>query len=251
MLDLVEETKSNLINDRVRLVWAGVEGWVGDRVQDVLRWIEEDHRLKDIHGDIVEIGVHHGKFFFMIDALARKGECSVAIDIWEDQRLNVDSSGCGSKDIFLRHVENIAPQSDIRIISGDSMSLKEADILASTINKKVRFLSVDGGHTVTHVVNDLSLAQNIIVPGGIIALDDFMGTCWPTVSEGFYRFMDRYNRRLAPFLIFQNKLWLTTYSEYSEVLASAVDFFARNEGQRWHTNWRYSHVGEFKVLIAF
>src|SRR5439155_4104777 len=65
-----------------------------------------------------------------------------------------------------------------------------------------------------HVCNDLTLAQEVLVPGGIIALDDFLGPHWPTVTEGFYRFMATRNRRLSPLLFFQNKLFLTTASEH-------------------------------------
>jgi hypothetical protein len=56
------------------------------------------------------------------------------------------------------------------------------------------------------------------VPGGILALDDYMSVHWPGVTEGFYRFMQSQNRRLKPFLYFQNKLFLTTVSEHGRCL---------------------------------
>jgi hypothetical protein len=57
-----------------------------------------------------------------------------------------------------------------------------------------------------------------LVPGGIVALDDYMSVHWPGVTEGFYRFMYSQNRRLKPFLYFQNKLFLTTVSEHAGCL---------------------------------
>jgi hypothetical protein len=46
-------------------------------------------------------------------------------------------------------------------------------------------LSIDAGHTILHACNDLSLAQEVLVPGGIVALDDYMSVHWPGITEGF------------------------------------------------------------------
>jgi len=56
----------------------------------------------------------------------------------------------------------------------------------------------DAGHTIQHACNDLHLVQEVLVPGGIVALDDHMSVHWPGVTEGFYRFMYTQNRRLKP-----------------------------------------------------
>jgi hypothetical protein len=45
-----------------------------------------------------------------------------------------------------------------------------------------------------------------------------MSVHWPGVTEGFYSFMQTGNRRLKPFLYFQNKLFLTTISEHAPCL---------------------------------
>lgn len=106
-----------------------------------------------------------------------------------------------------------------------------------------------GGHNVKHVINDMSLAQELIVPGGVILLDDFLGPHWPRVSEGFFEYMRVANRRLAPFLIFQNKLFLTTYSEHPQFSAKFRKLIDRAVGSEIHTRrWRYTQIGEHKVL---
>src|SRR5204863_3386019 len=104
----------------------------------------------------------------------------------------------------------------------------------------VKFLSVDAGHTVHHACNDLLLAQEVLVPGGIVALDDFMAALWPGVTEGFFRFMNSMNRRLRPFMYFQNKLFLTTISEhalYLQQFRAAAEAICGDEfrGDRWAT----------------
>ena len=76
------------------------------------------------------------------------------------------------------------------------------------------------------------------MPGGIIALDDYMSVHWRGVTEGFYRFMYSQNRRLKPFLYFQNKLFLTTVSEHAVVLQqfrTGIEALCGDEarGGRW------------------
>ena len=76
------------------------------------------------------------------------------------------------------------------------------------------------------------------MPGGVIALDDYMSVHWPGVTEGFYRFMYSGNRRLKPFLYFQNKLFLTTVSEHASYLKqfrTAIETFCADEVRsgRW------------------
>jgi hypothetical protein len=53
------------------------------------------------------------------------------------------------------------------------------------------------------------------VPGGIVALDDYMSLHWLGVTRGVLPLMASQNRRLKPFLYFQNKLFLTTVSEHA------------------------------------
>jgi hypothetical protein len=66
----------------------------------------------------------------------------------------------------------------------------------------VKFFSIDAGHAVQHACNDLALVQEVLVPGGIVALDDYMSVHWTEVTEGFCRFMYFQNRQLKPFLYF-------------------------------------------------
>lgn len=52
----------------------------------------KQHEL-GIFGSVGEIGVHHGKFLIPIVGNALAGEPAIAIDLFEDQSSNVDTSG--------------------------------------------------------------------------------------------------------------------------------------------------------------
>jgi Methyltransferase domain len=247
----MSETAPQLsLRDHNQIVFENIEGWVGDRVWMICDFIKQDQDRNNIAGDVAEIGVHHGKLFFLIAGIAGLESNLIAIDLFENQEKNIDQSGSGSKERFTDHLNshfsNLAPR--MRIHAKDSMDLSMSEI-STVFPNKVRVFSVDGGHTVAHVVNDLSFAQEVLTGRGSILLDDFMGPVWPSVSEGFFKYMNYFNRRLAPYLIFQNKLFLTTFSEHASVLAALREYLDHAVGSEIHDgSWRYTELCGYKVL---
>ncbi|MBA8878928.1 class I SAM-dependent methyltransferase [Phyllobacterium myrsinacearum] len=192
-----------------------------------------------------------GRNWGQFTAAARPNEKCIAIDLFDDQEKNLDHSGKGSLSIFTKHIDDYVPhlKSQITAISADSLSIIPTTIRDRLSSSGARLFSVDGGHTVKHVMNDMALAQELIVPGGVILLDDFLGPHWPSVSEGLFEFLRIANRRLAPFLTFQNKLFLTTYSEHPQIIAQTRKLLDRDLGTEIYTSkWRYAEIGEHKVL---
>jgi hypothetical protein len=238
------------ILEATQVAFDSIQGWVGDRIFQIVDFIKLYHEQRGIHGDIAEIGVHHGKLFVILAAVARPDEMCIAVDIFEDQELNVDSSGNGSRAVFEGHMRTHFPEmlDRVKIVACDSMSITPATAAAKLSQRGVRLFSVDGGHTTKHVVNDLSIAQELLVSSGVVLLDDFLGPMWPSVSEGFFQYMSTANRRLAPFLIFQNKLFLTTFSEHERVLQGLRDYLNGTVGAEIHSRWRYSQLCGFTLL---
>lgn len=236
--------------EAAHIAFENIEGWVGHRVHQIVEFIQKDHDAHGVHGDIAEIGVHHGKLFYIIAVTARADERLLAIDLFGQQGLNVDRSGSGDRAIFERHADTFFAdlKHQIRILEGDSMSIQVSDLLSLMAHDRVRIFSIDGGHNPEHVINDLHIAQEIIAPRGVIMLDDFFGYMWPSVTEGFFRYMATTNRRLAPFLVFQNKLFMTTYSEHESVLTNLRSYLDEIVGDEIHTNWGYGKICGFSVL---
>ena len=197
-------------------VYGQVEGWLGDRMWQVINVFGTILDANGVRGNVVEFGVHHGLFLFLLSTIRNGDEQCFAVDVFEDQILNIDCSGRGSLATFLAHIETFmaSERQFFKIVQRDTMSFSIAEVTDLFGRNGVKFFSVDAGHTVQHTCNDLSLAQEVLAPGGIVALDDYMSTHWPGVTEGFYRYMNYRNRRLNPLLCFQNKLFLTTVSEH-------------------------------------
>lgn len=217
-------------------VYDNVYGWLGGKAVDALEIIGNYHAEHGVKGDALEIGVFQGKFFLALAAAVEPEEVTVGIDIFSDQFLNVDNSGAPEEDllsIFNGNVEKYAPNArQLRIITGDSMVTRAADLIDIAPTKGYRFISVDGGHTAEHVVNDLLLAADLVVSGGVVFLDDWSSPHWPGVVEGYDRFMSNLNRNLAPFLYTDNKLFLTTIGHQQSVLKYMRERFTPWPGQR-------------------
>ena len=202
------------------VIYGRVEGWLSDRMWQVIDIIGTILDANLVRGHIAEFGVHHGLFLFLLNVLRNDDEQCFAIDVFDDQQLNVDCSGRGSLQAFLSHIETLIPEQRpfFKVVQRDTLSLSAIEVVDLFGQNGVKFFSVDAGHSVQHLRNDLCLVQEVLVPGGVVAIDDFMSVHWPGVTEGFYRFMDHQNRRLKPFLCLHNKLFLTTVSEHGCVL---------------------------------
>ena len=216
----VSETREQRLEHFNLHVYGHIEGWLGDRMWQIVNEFGTILDTNGVYGHVAEFGVHHGLFLFLLNILRNEDEVCFAIDVFDKQHLNVDCSGRGSLSVFLSHVETLmaSERYSFRVVQRDTMSFSTAEVVDLFGKNGVKFFSVDAGHTIQNACNDLALVQEVLAPGGIVALDDYMSVHWPGVTEGFYRFMSFQNRRLKPFLYFQNKLFLTTASEHGRCL---------------------------------
>jgi hypothetical protein len=161
------------------------------------------------HHGVMEIGVHHGQFFIALNSIVDPQFSSVAVDVFERQDLNIDFSGEGDRNIF----ENNLLQYDVHqgknviIAEGDSTDHRTFDQLPTAY----RYISVDGGHTIEHVINDMQLAATFIANEGVVIVDDYFNHWWPSVTEGIFKYMSM-TPTLVPFMSTPNKLWFCKLS---------------------------------------
>src|SRR5258708_1747898 len=139
---------------------AKVPGWLDPYSA---RFVAEIARIQATHrfeGSVAEIGVHMGRLFILLRLLAAPHERALAIDVFQDQRLNIDGSGAGDERRFRANLERWASTHNVEIIHGSSL-----DVTASEVVSKVgrcRLLSIDGGHTAECTLNDLRLAEHVV-----------------------------------------------------------------------------------------
>jgi hypothetical protein len=203
-----------------------VTGFLEPEVLLALGVLDSVQRAERVAGAVAEIGVHHGKLFLGLHLLQRPGESSVAIDIFGDQELNIDSSGKGDLAKFLANVELWASRDGLGLHQGDSTKLASST-LRELAGSGIRFFSVDGGHTEEIVLSDLRLAEASLSQGGVVIADDVFNQHWPGVSVGALRYLEE-GGKLAPFAIGFNKVFLSQ-PEYCQRYRAALvsDFDSR------------------------
>lgn len=200
-----------------------VPGWVVSTLPPFLKTLKNVEWNKT--GGIAEIGVYMGRFFLLMRAMLDKSEPSYGIDIFEDQDLNIDYSGTNKarREIFQNYIDKYDPfgGKDITIIKADSTSSKSQAEIAEIIPEgSIRFLSVDGGHTKIHALNDLKLAEKYIADAGVVILDDILHPHWLGVMDGLVQYLTDFPT-LVPFAVGHNKMFLCKFSYHSKYLEVA------------------------------
>jgi hypothetical protein len=184
-----------------------------------------------IAGGLAEIGVHHGKLFFLLALSRQVGEKSLAIDLFEDDEMNASTRYGGRSRAFSTHAAslNVTLESN-EVQKADSLTLTSDDILSRV--GRVRIFSVDGGHLYHHVAHDLPLAFSTLAPGGVIIVDDFCNPEWPEVTAATYDFVRAQEGKIVPAILTRKKLYLAPPNIASAYGEFATQFAARER----HTN---------------
>jgi hypothetical protein len=189
-----------------------VHGWCLPTMFEVMGLLADCGINKE--GGCLEIGVHHGKFYILLNSLVEPQFKSYALDIFDDQSLNIDDSGKGSLEKFRSSLDKFDRHKGENsiIIEGDSTDFGVIKILVQD-NPKLRFISIDGGHTAEHTVSDLNLATRLISNEGVVILDDILNPHWLGVLSGATAFLNS-TPTLVPFAVGQNKLLFSKISYY-------------------------------------
>ena len=167
--------------------------------------------------------MHHGKLFILLYLLSRAPEKAIAIDLFEDQHLNIDLSGRGDLAKFRHHLSRYADDTRLVLHQGSSMDLTGVDLMRLA-EGPLRFVSVDGGHTADITAHGLAAAEASLSEAGIIVLDDAFNERWPGVSDGVHRHFSS-RKSVVPFAIGANKTYFCRPSHrdvYCEVAAAAA-----------------------------
>ena len=181
-----------------------------------------------IFGTVAELGVHHGRFTGALFITARETEKLLAADLFEDlQYQNVDVSGYGNKEAFVRGLQSYGLQeTDLHLIYTGSTEDIPFDWHIRSQFEPFRMISVDAGHTAGLTFNDLEIAFCNSLKGAVVILDDFFHNLWPGVTEGFFQFAEMGPvEGVYPFLRCEGKNFVTNDKELHQKYYKAL----RNE----------------------
>jgi hypothetical protein len=196
-----------------------IEGWVAPLAVDLAGAVDAIQDDLGVPGGVLEIGIYRGRFFIALNGLVHDGSRSLAVDVFDDQHLNIDGSGLGNEAIFRRNLETYDRHrgSNVVIHRADSTTVTPLDLL-SRVDRRPRIVSIDGGHTVEHTINDLELARQVVHPQGVVFVDDILNPSWLGVIESVVLWLHQ-RPTLWPFAIGGNKLLLAPMTHHATYLA--------------------------------
>ncbi len=180
-----------------------VKGWVLPGAIQAIVGLSEEQRKTGVSGGVAEIGVHHGRLFILLYLLGNAGERAVAVDLFSHQEFNIDHSGAGDLERFKKNLKHHADLDRLVVYEGDSTKL-DSQQLIDLGGGRLRFISIDGGHTPEITSHDLYASEGALANGGVIVLDDCFNETWPGVVEGVHQYFSS-SRSIVPFGIGANK----------------------------------------------
>lgn len=188
---------------------ASIEGWFFPIDASLFGTLDEVQRREAIAGNLFEIGVHHGKSAILLARMLRDDEHLGVCDVFGQQELNVDHSGEGSRELFLRNMTQFAPHVRLRVFAkrSDQLTIDET-------TNRCRMIHIDGGHRPVDVIGDLELSERALSRDGIVIVDDVFNPSWPGVGEGVHRYFAREHAAFVPIIIGGNKAFFVRHAAY-------------------------------------
>lgn len=184
-----------------------IAGWLHQRAVDATLAIGEIQRDLNVGGPICEIGVWQGRYLTLLSFLAPEGQRIVGVDPFvhvQDRDAQLAR--------FHENIRRFASRPPLVTVLERRSETLSADELLAAGGGHFQFVSVDGDHTMAGCLHDLRLAEQVLAPGGVVAVDDICNMTCPGVIEATVRYGSTGAAALAPFLIAGNKLFMTQRS---------------------------------------
>lgn len=178
---------------------SSVTGWLTATDLAALRHIDAMQRSSADGGDILEIGVYYGKSAIALGYLRQPDERLVLCDVFEDN----PKPGYRGPDL-VGFESTFARFHDWAPTIHQCSSL---DLAARESERRFRLVHIDGSHSFPIVAHDIRTAKALLVPGGVVVLDDYRTLHRPGVAAATWSEM--VHGELRPFAVSSWKLYAT------------------------------------------
>ncbi|MFE6362134.1 class I SAM-dependent methyltransferase [Streptomyces sp. NPDC057806] len=185
-----------------------VPGWFPPLDQTLFTWFLHRQEALGLRGDLLELGAYLGKSAILLGRHLRPDETFTVCDLFENDAPDGPNQAEASKSYasltrqaFERNYLSFHDTLP-RVVQGPS-SVITAEVGTGTC----RFVHIDASHLYEHVYDDIGAARDLLVPDGIVVLDDFRSEHTPGVSVAAWEAV--LNRGLRPVCLSTQKLYGT------------------------------------------
>src|SRR5579872_1866975 len=176
-----------------------IEGWFVYDAALMFMAYNQLARSAGVVGDTLEIGVYFGLSAIAIAALRGTGRKMYAIDLFEHNESNVSTYGAGRvyRKAFEDNMQSMFGTTDFLVV----IAAASGQLSSENFSRSFSFCHIDGGHSPEETYSDLKFASDILLPGGLLALDDYFNPQNPGVCEGANAFGRDHKGVLQPVAI--------------------------------------------------
>lgn len=188
-----------------------IDGWLSP--SDALWFVRVDvvQKASRIDGDMIEIGVWHGRGAVLFHHLLRESERVFAVDIFDLRdsqhrffndparlRANAETFGC-----------------DDRLVSVRMDTLLDGHRLPGVVEGgPIRLAHIDGGHDYEVVRRDIEIVWRLLGEGAVLVFDDFFSPAHAGATQAILEFL-QVTPQFVPFLVTGKKLWVCSRASYA------------------------------------
>lgn len=185
-----------------------VPGWFPVLDQLLFDWFLNRQETAEMRGDLLEVGVYMGKSAIFVGRHQQPGERYTVCDLFEgdapddaNQAESTKSYSALTRRVFEHNYLSFHDELP-RVLQGPS-SVVSGEVEA----RSCRFVHIDASHLYEHVHGDIGAARELLLPDGIVVLDDFRSEHTPGVSIATWEAV--LNRGLRPICLSTQKLYGT------------------------------------------
>ncbi len=186
-----------------------VPGWFPVLDQMLFDWFLNRQEAAGERGDLLEVGVYMGKSAIFLGHHLQEGEAYTVCDLFESDAPD-DANAAEATKSYRSTLTRRAFEANYlsfhdelpRVLQGPS-SVVPGEVQP----RSCRFVHIDASHLYEHVEADITAARDILLPGGLVVLDDFRSEHTPGVSIAAWEAV--LNRGLNPVCLSTQKLYGT------------------------------------------
>lgn len=181
-------------------VYRKLSGWLRRVDFLLLQKVNDMQKERDLTGDVLEIGVFRGRSAILLGYLMAEKEQLVLCDLFRTDFKSAGLSGT-PREVFEQNYLRF--HRELPTI----LQCSSLELAARCKPSSFRLIHIDGGHSYDIVRADISTAHTLLLPDGVVVLDDYLNRKFPGVAAAVWGAVAKDD--LVPICVTEGKMYAT------------------------------------------